>query len=173
MNQKLSQFVRCLKKIFSNPLVEKVIRIGLLLVMIIAGLTAFAPEWLELKDVKIAELEKSYHQTQSKHASPLIKLTPEELPDIINRFISLKDKPNYIGAPGAILIVLLWYGYLLLMYLGFVLLWLLVYWIMSSLLKRRIFINHLSQNYRKSFVWIKTVFSLVLTILFWSVLNML
>ena len=169
----LSQFVQHLKKILSIPWVEKMIRIGLLLVMVIAGLTAFAPEWLVLKDVKIAELKESIQHAQSKYSPPVIKVNTEQLNVKINRFISLKDRPEHVGAPGAILILLLWYGYLLLMYLGFLALWFVIYWILATLLKKHVFIHHLSQNYHKSFVLIKTVLSLLLTILFWSVLNML
>lgn len=107
MNQKLFKIIQALKKIFSTSLVEKIIRLGLLLVMVIVGLTALAPEWLELKDDKIAQLKESVSQAQSNSnfSPPLINLNYEQLTVKINQFIGLIDKPENIGVPGAILLV--------------------------------------------------------------------
>lgn len=171
-------------KIFTKAILYRVIRIGLLLLMVIVGLTAFAPEWLDLKDVLIAEHSQK-STNYGSNSKPFISQdsinsiegfiyginnTIKGMFSSINNIIVGTPRPKTIGVPGAILLLLLWYGLVIFMYLCFLSLNFVVFLFTKTFTKKHTSVLVISTNHPKVYLLVRLFLSFAISLIIWSFL---
>jgi len=152
---------------FRKKAVERIVRIGLLVIMVVVGLTAIAPQWLDLKDTMVAEHLKNKPQisqhSQQKHKPVTTYLYGKK---IIEAIVIL-PKPDLIGGPPLGIFVLLWYLFAGFMFVVFFGLFLLLYISLNWGINKYPILSHLNKNNKVLFFIIKSLCALIVTWLYW------
>ncbi len=157
-----------------NKNIERVIRLGVLLLMVLFGLTAVFPEWLDFKDMIAAD-----HRLATND-STLISI--ETINSIRNIPSSTLSSVNYriIGVilpvdlsgygPLAIIAYALWLLLALVMYALFFTLCLLIFLFTGDVMQKRFNVPIITLTYPKIILVIRLSLSIVLAFIVWPVL---
>lgn len=135
--------------------------------MVIVGLTAVAPQWLDLKDAMIAEHLKNKPQTSQYTPQKNKPVTTHSYGKKIIETIVILPKPDASGVPLAFIFVALWYLFAGFMFVVFFGLFLLLYMSLNWGLNKNPILSHLNKNNKVPFFIIKSLGALLMTSIFW------